>query len=303
MDDASTRQAPGESAAAGGYDRGRVLALRSDPIAPEEKGFGGPRHRLPTTAEELSGTDSAGGWLEQSPACAQLRGRTAQHRDDGCLQPAARHHRPSAREDDDGAAAGGTADRRWSPRNHRRNRLSGATVSRLRCRTDPDRQPGGGPRVARLARHRSRRRPRAFRQLLRRQPHGGRAPAGCHVAARLGHPECPRRAGARRRAYGCADHRGGPRRGRCRRAICPAAPGRRRRLRRVHRHGQRRRGVPGRRRLLRAAGVGRDAAESTPLCSTRYPSSQQAGRRTSTRSWRSWPGAPPGGSSCAPAAT
>ncbi len=63
MDDASTRRGPGGSPAAGGYDRGRVLALRSAPIAPEEKGFGGPRHRMPTTAEELSGTDSAGGWL------------------------------------------------------------------------------------------------------------------------------------------------------------------------------------------------------------------------------------------------
>jgi D-serine deaminase-like pyridoxal phosphate-dependent protein len=63
MDEASGHGAPDGSTTAGRYDRGRVLALRGHPIAPEEKGFGGPRHRSPITAAELSGTHSAAGWL------------------------------------------------------------------------------------------------------------------------------------------------------------------------------------------------------------------------------------------------
>lgn len=63
VDEASILGGTGGPTAAGGYDRGTVLALRSEPIAPEEKGFGGPRHRSPTTAEELAGTHSEGGWL------------------------------------------------------------------------------------------------------------------------------------------------------------------------------------------------------------------------------------------------
>jgi D-serine deaminase-like pyridoxal phosphate-dependent protein len=47
----------------GGYDRHRILALRAEPIAPEEKGFGGPRHRSPVTAALLSGTATTDGWL------------------------------------------------------------------------------------------------------------------------------------------------------------------------------------------------------------------------------------------------
>ena len=45
-------------------DRSRVNALRQWPIAPEEKGFGGPRHVRPTTAAELSsGAYAHDGWL------------------------------------------------------------------------------------------------------------------------------------------------------------------------------------------------------------------------------------------------
>jgi D-serine deaminase-like pyridoxal phosphate-dependent protein len=45
--------------------RSRVDALRQWPIAPEEKGFGGPRHRRATTAAELasSGARADDGWL------------------------------------------------------------------------------------------------------------------------------------------------------------------------------------------------------------------------------------------------
>jgi D-serine deaminase-like pyridoxal phosphate-dependent protein len=59
---APTRDAAGAAQAAG-YDRSRVLALRSEPITPEEKGFGGPRHRSPISAQALSGTRGADGWL------------------------------------------------------------------------------------------------------------------------------------------------------------------------------------------------------------------------------------------------
>ena len=45
-------------------DRSRVNALRQWPIAPEEKGFGGPLHRRATTAAELSsGAHANDGWL------------------------------------------------------------------------------------------------------------------------------------------------------------------------------------------------------------------------------------------------
>jgi D-serine dehydratase len=46
-------------------DRSGVEALRHRPIRPQEKGFGGPRHRTATTAAELatSGTRAADGWL------------------------------------------------------------------------------------------------------------------------------------------------------------------------------------------------------------------------------------------------
>jgi D-serine deaminase-like pyridoxal phosphate-dependent protein len=45
-------------------DRSRVNALRQWPIAPEEKGFGGPLHRRATTAAELSsGAQAHDGWL------------------------------------------------------------------------------------------------------------------------------------------------------------------------------------------------------------------------------------------------
>jgi D-serine dehydratase len=49
--------------AAGRYDRGSVRALCSEPIPPEEKGFGGPRHRSAVTAEALCGTAGTDGWL------------------------------------------------------------------------------------------------------------------------------------------------------------------------------------------------------------------------------------------------
>jgi D-serine deaminase-like pyridoxal phosphate-dependent protein len=60
--EAPTLDAAGATPAAG-YDRSRVLALRSEPIAPEEKGFGGPRHRSPVTAVALWGTRGTDGWL------------------------------------------------------------------------------------------------------------------------------------------------------------------------------------------------------------------------------------------------
>jgi D-serine deaminase-like pyridoxal phosphate-dependent protein len=60
--EAPARDTAGATPAAG-YDRSRVLALRSEPIAPEEKGFGGPRHRSPVPAEALSGTHGTDGWL------------------------------------------------------------------------------------------------------------------------------------------------------------------------------------------------------------------------------------------------
>ena len=46
-------------------DRSRVEALRQLPIEPEDKGFGGPRHRTATTAAELaaSGARVGDGWL------------------------------------------------------------------------------------------------------------------------------------------------------------------------------------------------------------------------------------------------
>ena len=46
-------------------DRSKVEALRQLPIGPEEKGFGGPRHRTATTAAQLaaSGARAGDGWL------------------------------------------------------------------------------------------------------------------------------------------------------------------------------------------------------------------------------------------------
>jgi D-serine deaminase-like pyridoxal phosphate-dependent protein len=56
-----------------------VEALRQLPIGPEEKGFGGPRHRTATTAAQLtaSGTRTTDGWLG-SPR-ALLRATALQH--------------------------------------------------------------------------------------------------------------------------------------------------------------------------------------------------------------------------------
>jgi hypothetical protein len=46
-------------------DQSRVAALSHLPIKPEEKGFGGPRHRTATTAAQLvaAGAHASDGWL------------------------------------------------------------------------------------------------------------------------------------------------------------------------------------------------------------------------------------------------
>src|SRR5664279_2134349 len=48
-----------------GYDRELVEGLRRTPISPREKGFGGPAHAAPTTADDLAGLGphTADGWL------------------------------------------------------------------------------------------------------------------------------------------------------------------------------------------------------------------------------------------------
>jgi D-serine deaminase-like pyridoxal phosphate-dependent protein len=50
--------------------RSNLAALRQLPIAPEEKGFGGPRHLRATTASELivANTSASGGWLSSPRA-------------------------------------------------------------------------------------------------------------------------------------------------------------------------------------------------------------------------------------------
>jgi D-serine deaminase-like pyridoxal phosphate-dependent protein len=60
-------------------DRSRVEALRQLPIEPDEKGFGGPRHRTATTPAQLaaSGTRATDGWLG-SPR-ALVRASALQH--------------------------------------------------------------------------------------------------------------------------------------------------------------------------------------------------------------------------------
>ncbi|MDX6326435.1 MAG: hypothetical protein QOK15_2789 [Nocardioidaceae bacterium] len=62
-----------------GYDADLVEALRHVPIAPLEKGFGGPRHLSPVTASTLTGarTHERGGWLG-SPRAA-LRESSLRH--------------------------------------------------------------------------------------------------------------------------------------------------------------------------------------------------------------------------------
>jgi D-serine deaminase-like pyridoxal phosphate-dependent protein len=69
MREATDREAaPRGTAAVGDYDRDQVRALRNEPIAPEEKGFGGPRHRTPHAAAGLIGTSVDDGWLSSPRA-------------------------------------------------------------------------------------------------------------------------------------------------------------------------------------------------------------------------------------------
>ena len=174
-------------------DRSRVEALRHLPIRPEEKGFGGPRHRTATTAAELAAVRRprhrrlAG---QSSRSRARL-GPAAQHRHDGAVLPGPRRRPVPARQDDDGTAGRRGPARRRGDRGHRRHRRAAAGVPCARTRSRPCRQPGRRRGRRHLARAHAggRRAPRG--QLLRRQRRG----SGPARPARGGRPGASTRRG------------------------------------------------------------------------------------------------------------